>query len=328
VGIDEIPLTYPHTETDTICWKYDNSDAMDYMVLSDSQGKDVLRVDANGDCVTDTIEPGDYVMELHHDESMCDPLPIFIIPNPDQNQQTMKTDGLFNGFKVVVVRILSGIQNAMIKGANAQSINTSGSRRTLIDTNSCIGCDLSGVNLQYRNLSGADLSGANLYRAYLNHANLFGASLLEADMESASMISANLTKANMFLAKLTHADIHGAVLVEAVIARATLDRANLNGANLSEAVLVRADLGSAELYAAILSSTDMLDANLNDANLSFADLSGADLRGAILSFGNLNRANLSGADLNGAIWCDGCICADQSIGNCNGCASVDICTGM
>jgi hypothetical protein len=41
----------------------------------------------------------------------------------------------------------------------------------------------------------------------------------------------------------------------------------------------------------------------------------------------LTSANLNGADLSGAVRCDECICPDPSIGTCNGCASVDICTG-
>ena len=45
----------------TFCWEDENIDAMHFMLLLDSQGEEVLRVDVNGDCVTDTIEPGDYV---------------------------------------------------------------------------------------------------------------------------------------------------------------------------------------------------------------------------------------------------------------------------
>ena len=77
MGIDDIPLTYPQTETDTFCWADDNTADMDYMVLLDSQGEEVLRVDVNGDCVTDTIEPGDYVMEFHHDGSTDPPYHIY-----------------------------------------------------------------------------------------------------------------------------------------------------------------------------------------------------------------------------------------------------------
>jgi hypothetical protein len=122
VGIDEIPVTYTKTETRTFCWKDDNIKAMHYMLLLDSQGEEVLRVDVNGDCVTDTIEAGDYVMELHHDGSTGDPLPIFIIPNPDQNQQARETDRLIDRFKLVASNILKRIERTLTKDAKAQTV--------------------------------------------------------------------------------------------------------------------------------------------------------------------------------------------------------------
>jgi hypothetical protein len=173
VGTDTIPIRYTRTVEDTFCWKDDNSEAMDYMVLLDSQGEEVLRVDVNGDCVTKRIVTGEYVMDLHHDGSTGDPLPIFIIPNPDQNQQAMKTDGLYNGFKVVVAKILRGIQNTISKDARAQTVRDYIGH--LIVTNSCVDCNLMGASLSDANLSGADLFAAHLSGADLTGAILSGA---------------------------------------------------------------------------------------------------------------------------------------------------------
>jgi hypothetical protein len=197
VGIDEIPITYPQTETHTFCWTDDNSEAMDYMVLLDSQGEEVLRVDVNGDCVTDTIEAGDYVMELHHDGSTGDPLPIFISTNQDQNQQTMKTDGFFNGFKVVIARILRGIQSTISKDARAQTPNHP--FVILLTTNSCQGCDLFKANLYHVNLTGADLRKADLRRADLNGATLVGADLRGADLRNTNFFGAKLTDIKLII---------------------------------------------------------------------------------------------------------------------------------
>jgi len=184
VGIDEILITYPQTETRTFCWEDDNSEAMDYMVLFDSQEEVVLRVDVNGDCVTDTIESGDYVMELHHDQSMGDPRPIFIIPDLDQNQQAMKTDGLFNGFKVVVAKILTGIQNTISKNARAQTVQQN--ITTLLRTNSCVECDLRDAIMGGANFSGADLRKAVLWYTQFFFADLSGADLRYADLQTAT----------------------------------------------------------------------------------------------------------------------------------------------
>jgi hypothetical protein len=151
LGIDDIPVTYTKTQTHTFCWKDDNGEAMDYMELLDSEGQEVLRVDVNGDCVTDTIEPGDYVMTLYHDGSMGDTLPVFIIPNPDNNQQARETDGLFNGFKVVMANILKGIQNTLTKDARAQTVQEN--IDTLLNTRGCSKCILRNAKMTGANLS-------------------------------------------------------------------------------------------------------------------------------------------------------------------------------
>ncbi|TFG74001.1 MAG: hypothetical protein E4H21_11545 [Thermodesulfobacteriales bacterium] len=46
-----------------------------------------------------------------------------------------------------------------------------------------------------------------------------------------------------------------------------------------------------------------------------------------LEMANLPKADLNGANLDGATWCNQCVCAAESIGQCVGCPSVDICTG-
>ena len=37
------------------------------MELEDSDGNEILRIDVNGECVTEVIKAGDYVMIIHHD---------------------------------------------------------------------------------------------------------------------------------------------------------------------------------------------------------------------------------------------------------------------
>ncbi len=113
---------------------------------------------------------------------------------------------------------------------------------------------------------------------------------------------------------------------------------NLGGADLSSAVLISADLNHADLNHADLSDAFLGDAflsgaNLNHADLSFADLfnaslSHANLSSALLNNANLTFANLGFADLSDAFWCDGCNCADPSIGTCVGCAPQSTCIGL
>ena len=199
VGIDLIPLTYPQTETDTFCWKDANSGDMDYMVLLDSQGEEVLRVDVNGDCVTDTIDPGDYVMEFHHDGS-TDPHTIFMGPKGGPDQQAMKTDGLFNGFKVVVSKILRGIQNTIFKDARAQATTKANLVAYILDTNECDSCDLRNIIapvafFHYVNLSYSDLAYAHLELAILRQSTLINTYFGGAYLHSATFDEADLTGA-------------------------------------------------------------------------------------------------------------------------------------
>lgn len=64
--------------------------------------------------------------------------------------------------------------------------------RRLIDTNECVGCDLSYIDLR-----NADLQDANLARANLRGANLAGADLEGADLRGADLRHANLNNTNV-----------------------------------------------------------------------------------------------------------------------------------
>ncbi len=107
-------------------------------------------------------------MAIHHDGMTETTLPIFIIPNPDDTQQTRETEGLINMFRVAVANILNGIQNTIYKDARAQSVQDN--IDTLIRTGRCIQCDLVGANLFRANLIEADLRLANLFGANLSGA--------------------------------------------------------------------------------------------------------------------------------------------------------------
>ena len=224
-GNDTIPYKYTRILEYTFCWEDEDDEAGHFMELKDGEGNEVLRVDVNGECVSEVIEAGNYVMIIHHDGRIETSHPIFIIPNPEELEQTRETDGLVNRFKVVAPNIIKGVQSTVTKDAEAQvdqnNINT------LIKSNSCEGCDLSDADL-----SGADLSGADLNDAKLNYANLTGADLTGADLSSANCPGAIFTEAD-----LTGADLTGAVLIAADLSGATLTGADLTGADLTGADL-------------------------------------------------------------------------------------------
>lgn len=275
IGVDEVPVIYKETTEQTFCWEDDNAQAMHFMELRDLEGNLILTAEANGDCVTQVIEAGEYVINIFHDESAGDPLPIFLIPNPEESEQARETEGLIDRLKLAASNILKRIEETVTRDARAQTViqNT----QTLFRTNSCVECNLDRARLRNATLIDVNLSGANLHLAELGGANLSGA---------------NLSSANM---------------------SATLAR---------EAVFIGADMRGAIMFLTFLIDADLSGVDLSGANLNQTILREADLSGAIL-----NQAIVRNAEFSSATWCDGCICAAESFGTCDGCAPASICTG-
>jgi hypothetical protein len=145
----------------------------------------------------------------------------------------------------------------------------------LLSTKKCVGCDLSG----------AQLDEADLVKAHLARANLTKATLFKSKLNGAYLAGANLTDANLTGAHLTKANLRDAILTGATVSGAFLDGANLN---------------SARLIKANLTGIQAESANLTDVELAGADLEEADLTRADLSGSNLNKTNLFHTILTGS----------------------------
>ncbi len=245
VGNDVFPITYKRTLEHNFCWEDDDPEAGHFMKLDDTRGSEILRIDANGECVTEVIEAGDYVMTLHHDGRIETTYPIFLIPNPDNIQQARKTDGLINKFKVVIANILQGMQNTVSKDARAQSVSDNIS--TLISTNRCIRCDLFKADLSNRVLN-------------------------QVVLTESSLRFANLSNSKLHFAALDKTDLYGANLsgAETDLSNASLSFANLNSAKLNDANLSGADLTFATMWVADLSGANLIGTTFAATNLSGA----------------------------------------------------------
>ncbi len=216
VGNDTIPFTYTRTLTQTFCWEDEDGDAGHFMELDDSDGNEILRIDVNGECVTVVIEAGDYVRTIHHDGKKETTHPIFIIPNPDNDQEARKTDGLINRFKIIISNILLDLQDTVSKDAKAQTTSPLG---TLITTGKCIGCDLRKVDLSFRDLVNVDLTGANLKKSDLSNSNFTGAEFTGANLTAADLSNAIFRRADFTLTDLdsaifTDAKFGGAIWID------------------------------------------------------------------------------------------------------------------
>ncbi len=112
---------------------------------------------------------------------------------------------------------------------------------TLIRTNACAGCNLSGADLNRMNLAGADLSDADLSDASFFLADLSDANLSGANLRGAKFGGADLANTDFRDADLRGAMLEGAYLVGAVIDGTVLenDRTEAEGeAEISPKVFV------------------------------------------------------------------------------------------
>jgi len=162
--------------------------------------------------VTEVIEAGDYVMIINHDGKKEKTHPIFIIPGRSGEQAAQRIDtnkGLFKSAKSQFSKIINNFHNIITQKAKAQTVAEN--VKTLLSTNKCIACDLTGALMPDANLTNANLTNANLTFAELTGANLSRANLFSANLTGATAFLANLTDANLTIANLTDANLTGAI---------------------------------------------------------------------------------------------------------------------
>ncbi len=304
-GIDVIPYTYTETLSNTFCWEDEDLGAEHFMTLVDSEGAEVLMVEANGVCATALIEEGDYEIRIHHDGRSEDSLAIFIVAKDNNELEARNTEtnnGIFKTTKGIISETLNNI--GIIKEARAQLPGSD--IETLLTTGECVDCRLFRANLAGATLSGVNLEGANLFSANLEGANLTGAKLSTTKLGNANLTEADLTEANLTQASLQTTNFSRANLTFANLTRADMTASKLTGANLTGA-----NLNTARLLVANLIEATLTRADLTNANLINADLARARLLNAIVTGADLGNANLVGAT-----WIDGGICQPGSIGMC------------
>ena len=97
-------------------------------------------------------------------------------------------------------------------------------RKKLIETSSCLGCELAGVNLSGVNLDRVNLTGANLAGAQLSQARLHLATLNKANLQNADLRDVEFGGADLAEADLRGADLRGATFVGAYLVGIQLDK--------------------------------------------------------------------------------------------------------
>lgn len=102
------------------------------------------------------------------------------------------------------------------------------------DTQMCVGCDFSGMDLADKKFKGIYLEGGKFEGANLEGANLQSANLKGANLRNANLRGADLRNADLYKADLSGADLSGADLKDTLVAGANLAGANLQGTVLSQ----------------------------------------------------------------------------------------------
>lgn len=279
-GSDIIPVTYNEITENTFCWNDSDPDSEHTMTLFDSEGMEIFSLQANGNCITQIIEAGEYEVRLDHDGRIERTFPIFMINEEkglvaNNNQGNNSINSLYSVFNNI----------DLVKQAKAQTVQQN--INTLLSTNECISCNLVGALLTGADLMLSDISGSELTGAILTSANLSDSTLIGVTMNNANLIQANLNGTTI---------IEGATFVGANLTGAALNDANLSQANFDSAMLTDTSLIAATLESTIFTDAIMIGANLLDTNL--------------------NDATLTGADLTGATFCNNCVCENASCDNC------------
>src|ERR1700689_2344079 len=146
-------------------------------------------------------------------------------------------------------------------------------------------CDLSGLDLSFRNLADADFTGAVLEEANLEGARLDSASFFGADLRRANLAGASLRRADMRGASLRGANLIGADLYEADLREGTIAEKDRFG-NLR---VLQHDIGPSEMPAALL-----ISANLERAKMAGTMAIQADFTDAMMKGCRLGGANFAG----------------------------------
>lgn len=157
-----IPYTFPYDSGFTFCWEVGSETYDEYMVLHFAGGRELLRVDAGGDCVTEILPSAAYEMKFYRDD-VTSLFPIFIRPYPES---------AYSWF---------------------DPYDPPEPRQFNITTNECRGCTLSNGDYYQANFVECDLTDASFISAYLYRADLTDAVIDGAVFDGANLSLATWT---------------------------------------------------------------------------------------------------------------------------------------
>jgi len=188
-GVDTVPINFKETTNHTFCFEDEQDTSSEHSaILKTLMGEEIVQFAANGNCVELIVEAGEYLLEVTHDGKIETILPLFLVSETISNsaKNTNSNNPFFKYAQILINKI--GLFNT--PDAVAQTTTVVNTTQTLIQTKSCVGCNLTGANLK-----DATLIGANLQNALLTDADLTEAKLCQADLTGATLTGAKFDAA-------------------------------------------------------------------------------------------------------------------------------------
>ena len=289
-GFDKFTYKYEQSLNHTFCWEDDDEESAHFLTITDSGGEEILRVQANGECITAFIPEGTFEVKLFHDNKTETTYPVFITPEQDQQagEQARINSPAFENLNRYLKFVLENFDlsgnsyaqdNFTCNRSNFQNCNNI---MQLISTNKCSGCIIKGADFKDWDLTNADLS-----QSTLSNSDFTGATLVDANFEKTKCVNCTLTNANF----------RGAIM---------------GGVNLGNSAATGANFFSANMNFCSSSNVDFTQATFNGTDIAGCNFSNSDFTGASISdvfFGT--------STFVGATWTNGIACESGQSGCCN-----------
>lgn len=288
-GFDTFIYKYEQPLNHTFCWEDSDNESAHFLTISDSDGEEILRVDANGECVTAFIPEGIFDVKIFHDNKTDITFPVFITPDEilpaeQAGLNNPAIDTLKDYFVYVLENFnLTGTSHAQNNfTCNRSNIQNCTKIMQIVNTNKCSGCIIKGADFENWDLTNADLS-----QSTLSNSNFTNATLKDANLEKTKCVNCTLTNTNFRGAKM-------------------------GGVNLGNSAATGANFFSANMNSCSSSNVDFTQATFNGTDIAGCNFNNSDFTSATISdvfFGT--------STFVGATWTNGIVCEAGQNGCCN-----------
>jgi len=319
LGVDRVPYTFQETTTLTYSLGSElASQKIESMVMRNSNGVELFRIDASNRSATVTMEAGDYELVI----------------TAHQNYRSASSGGADHSVIFIRPVAASDDGSALAKDAPTQAFTVG---TTDADCPDCIldGCDLTGADMSdgsfqdasFQNtiLTNANLDGANLTAATFANATMTGASLVSANCNQGIFAGATVENTNFQGARLTSADFTGDALVNTNFSGAQansciMEKVRSSGANFSNADLSSCNFRGGGLGQADFSNSELVEVFMAEFSCLTCKFDGADMTGGQASIYLPGRDKLlafQDSTFVGTTWIDGSTCYSTVPGFCS-----------